>query len=89
MSRVDELIAAGFQQVSRKYRRLARTPANKTALEALAEVAPEYARQILAHAEDRAARHFRAVHASGEDRIELSAEEFKEYLGKTGRSPEL
>jgi len=89
MSRVDDLITAGFQQVSRKYRLLARTPANKTPLEALAEVEPAYAKHILAQANDRAARHYMAVHARGEDKVELSYGEFVEYLKKTGRAPVL
>lgn len=89
MSRVDELIAAGFEQVSRKYRTLARLPPGTKGLEALREHNASRAREIMEKANDEAARLYRAVYASGEDKIELSEEEFKEYLKKTGRAPVL
>jgi len=89
MSKVDDLIALGFQQVSRKYRLLARIPAGKTGLQALAEVQPDYARQILDNAERQAAAAYMRIHACGDDRVELTREEFEEYLSKTGRAPVL
>jgi hypothetical protein len=87
MNRVGVLIATGFKQVSRKYRKLARIPAGKTGLEALAEVAPDLAAHFLAQAQERAADHYRSRYATGEDAVELSDEDFKEYLAKTGRAP--
>jgi hypothetical protein len=87
VSRVDELIAGGFKQVSRKYRHLARLPPGKTGLEALAEVDPRLAAHFLARANESAEMMFlRVHHADGPDHVTLTVEEFKEYLGKTGRS---
>lgn len=89
MSKIDEIIEAGFEQVSRKYRTLARLPPGKTGLEALAEVDPGLARNFLDQANEAAARHYRAMYAKRENKIVLSIEEFKEYLLKTGRAPVL
>ncbi len=89
MSRVDEFIQGGYQQVSRRYRLIARLPSGKTGLEALAEVNPELAKHFLAQANEQAARQYLARHADGENKVELTDDEFREYLGKTGRAPVL
>ena len=85
MSRVDELIRNGFEQVSRKYRTLARLPPGKTGLEALAEVYPDLAAHFLRNANRIAAEQYLRCYAKGEDKIELTRDEFNEYLEKTGR----
>jgi hypothetical protein len=89
MSRVDNIIASGFRQTSRKYRRLARVPQGKTPFEALKEVDPHYAEMLLERLNNWAENEYLRVHANGEDVVELSDDEFKEYLAKTGRAPVL
>jgi len=89
MSRVDEVIAGGFKQVSRKYRMLARVPTGKTPIEALREVDPRAAKRLEERLHDWATNEYIRCHAEGENKVELSVEEFKEYLGKTGRAPVL
>ena len=85
MSRIDDLIAAGFQQVSRKYRMLARLPPGMTGLEALATVDPQLAAHMLLNANRQAAEQYMRVYAKGPDQVTLTEHEFDEYLGKTGR----
>lgn len=89
MSRVDQIIAGGFKQVSRKYRTLARVPAGKAPLDALREVNPQAAKRLEERIADWATDEYIRCHAEGENKVELSVEEFKEYLGKTGRAPVL
>ena len=55
---VNYLILVGFEQVSRKYRTLARLPLGKTGLEALAEVDPDLAAQFLRNANRMAAEQY-------------------------------
>jgi hypothetical protein len=86
MSKVEQLIAEGFEQVSRRYRRLARLPYGKTGLEALAEVDPELAAHMLDSVNRRAAEQYMRVYAKDDEKIELNAEEFDEYLRLTRRS---
>jgi hypothetical protein len=88
-SRVDALIVAGFEQVSRKYRTLARLPAGKTGLEALAEVDAALAARFLQNANEHAAEQYRRCFARHENKVELTIDEFNEYLEKTGRKGSL
>ena len=85
MSRVDDLIAAGFQQTSRRFRMLARMPAGMTGLQALATVDPNLAARLQQHAEETAAEHYRRVYAPPADQVTLTPAEFDEFLVKTGR----
>lgn len=85
LSRVDELIAEGYEQISRKYRTLARLPYGKTGLEALAEVDPDLAVQYLRNAEEMAKSQYLRVYSR--DKVELTTEAFNEFLQKTGRRP--
>jgi hypothetical protein len=87
MRNIDELIAQGYEQTSRKYRIVARLPPGKTGLEALAEVDPGLAANILRNANEQAAQQFRRVHAQGEDQLTLTWGEFNEFLVKTGKGP--
>lgn len=81
MSRVDDLIAAGYQQVSRKHRLLARVPTGLTGLEALRTVDPFMADRMEKAVHDQAADYYRRVHSK--EQVELTREEFEEYLTKT------
>jgi hypothetical protein len=85
--RRDELIEKGCMQVSRKYRLVGFMPAGYgTALEALAALQPEvaaglmrrYAASLEAHAKQE---------VCSTNTVELTPEEFNEYLSKTGRKP--
>lgn len=85
---VDELLAQGGQQMSRKYRHVARLPPNMTALEALRTRAPEHYASVMRRAEEWAAHEYR-LYVAGKfgDSFTLSVEEFNEFLVKTGRKP--
>lgn len=85
---IDELLAQGGQQMSRKYRHVARLPPNMTALEALRTRAPEHYASVMRRAEEWAAHEYR-LYVAGKfgDSFTLSVEEFNEFLVKTGRKP--
>ena len=85
MRDIDKLIEDGYEQVSRKYRTVARLPPGKTGLEALREVDPRLADQFLKNANEMAKHQYLRCYDS--DKIELTYEEFSEFLIKTGRSP--
>jgi hypothetical protein len=68
---------------------LARVPLGKTPLEALEDADPHAAAQLVSWLNDRARAMYVRVYAEGENRVELSDEEFLEFLGKTGRVPVL
>jgi hypothetical protein len=72
-----ELLAKGYQQISRKYRHVARLPEGKTGLQALMEVDPLLAKRMLDSAESYAKEHYLRVHAK--DKLTLSEEEFEAF----------
>jgi hypothetical protein len=83
---IDDIVAQGYEQVSRKYRIVARLPEGKTGLEALAEVDPELAKHMLDEVNLEAGRHYMRVHAR-HTQLSLTWEEFNEFLIKTGKKP--
>jgi hypothetical protein len=58
-----KLRAEGFKQTSNKFRHVARLPPGMTGLEALEEVEPSFARELLRRVEEQAAEHYRRIHA--------------------------
>lgn len=85
---VDDLLAQGAEQMSRKYRLVARLPEGMTALEALKDRDMPLYERVMADAERRARELYR-LHVAKRygDYFELSVAEFNEFLVKTGRSP--
>ncbi len=79
-TKVDELMAAGYEQVSRKYRLVGCLPPGKTGLEALREVNPALAQSFLNNANEQAK--FMFLRGNNEHTIELSPTEFEEFLTK-------
>jgi hypothetical protein len=86
VARARELVAAGYQSISNKYRLVARLPEGKTGLEALAMVNPDLAAHFLENANLSAARQFMRVYAKEPERLELNAEEFKAFKANGGQS---
>jgi len=85
---IDELIARGFVQTSRKYRLVAGLPAGKTGVEALREANPERLERLLKWLEEKASSEYRTYCAEKEgNQLTLTWGEFNEFLVKTGRSP--
>ena len=85
---VDDLLARGARQTSRKYRGVACLPRGMTGIEALKERSPEQYTRLLKDMESRAADMYRTyVAQSFGDHYELSVEQFNEFLAKTGRKP--
>jgi hypothetical protein len=83
---VDELLRQGAQQLSRKYRHVARLPPNTTGLEAMRERAPGRYAEVMRRAEQWAADEYRRYVAQYHgDHFELTVDEFSEFLVKTGR----
>lgn len=83
---IDELLQQGAQQVSRKYRIVARLPVGMTGLDALRERSPERYADVMRRAEQWAADEYRRdVACRHGDYFELTVEEFNEFLEKTGR----
>jgi hypothetical protein len=78
--KVADLIAAGYKQTSRRYRMLARIPPGKTGLEALAEFDSHLAEHFLENANRAAASQYMSCYAKGDDKLELTEEEFNEFL---------
>lgn len=76
---------AGYRQLSRKHRIVARLPPGKTGLEALREADSEAYERVMRLAEESAAEDYRRFHARGEDRRELSIEEFAAFRKAGGR----
>jgi hypothetical protein len=84
--KVADLIKQGYEQISRKYRMLGRLPEGKTGLEALREVDPRLAQHFLDNANNAAKDQYIRCYTRGEPyRIELTREEFDEFLRQTGR----
>lgn len=91
MTFVDDLLASGVEQLSRKYRLVARLPPGMTGLEALRERAPDryhaLTKRMAETTERLAADEYRRWVAKDHgDEFELTVEEFSEFLAKTGRS---
>lgn len=85
---VDELLSQNVEQLSRKFRSVARLPPGMTGLEALRERAPEHYASVMQRAERWAADEYRRYVASKYgDAFDLTPKEFNEYLVKTGRRP--
>lgn len=82
MNRIDRLVSGGFEEVSPRKTTVARVPPGMTALEALREVDPDYAKELLEEAENAAAFEYRLNHAKGMNRKDLTLEEFNEFLKK-------
>lgn len=85
---VDDLIARGCIQLSRKYRTLGFLPEGKTGLQALSEVAPERAKELLARINKQAAEVFLRLNEAERYTVTLTRAQFNEYLRKTGRFPD-
>lgn len=71
------LIRQGYQQISRKYRLVARLPEGKTGIEALRDVDPALISRWEENLERRAAEFFCRVYSK--DTLELSEVDFKEF----------
>jgi hypothetical protein len=87
-----ELIEAGYIQKSRKHRIVVRGPVGKTALEAVFEAAPGVVDQLFEDAlrdiEDKCKWLYIQNYATEPpDRLELSKEDFDDFLRAKGRSP--
>jgi len=78
---VEDLIEAGYVQVSRRYRMLARVPPGLTGRQALDAAAPGRYHQRLS--EDACAEQYRRVYARGTDVVTLTREDFIRYLQLT------
>ena len=74
-----DLYKQGFRQVSRKYRMVARLPEGKTGLEALAEVDPRLAKDMLDRMNNAAAEQYLRCYAKPPYVLTLSVEEFDEF----------
>lgn len=74
MAHLRDLIAQGYEQVSRKYRRLARLPLGMTGLEALRQADPELASHLERNLEETAKFMYLRIHAK--DFVVLTPEEF-------------
>ena len=86
-TRALEIVAQGYQQVSRKNRMVARLPPGMTGLEALRTVDPQLADNFLANAERMAAEQYMRCYANKENQLTLTQGEFAEFLKATGRGP--
>jgi hypothetical protein len=73
--RARDLVAGGYQQISSKYRLVARLPPGMTGLEALAKVDPRLAQNFLDNANELAAQQYLRCYP-GVDKIRLTYEEF-------------
>ena len=77
---IDQLIQDGYEQVSRKYRRLARLPDGMNGIEAMRTVDPGFVRLKMEHLEQECAEMFLRVYSA--EKVELTVEEFEEFLRK-------
>lgn len=85
--KAKKLVEDGYEQISRKYRTLARLPEGMTGIEALRSADPFLAQRFLDNAERAAKEQYMRVYSKAEDRAELTVEEFNAYLKATGRGP--
>lgn len=75
-----ERIAAGYRQVSRKHRTVAKLPAGETGLEALARRAPLAYAHLMQQMEQRAADTYRRIYAESEGNwLELDSFDFEAF----------
>jgi len=82
-----ELVAAGYMQVSRKYRTIARLPPGKTAIEAMKELHPHAYQQVLEDIEQSAMRQYLRVYAHSDgNTLELTEEQFNAFRDAGGQS---
>lgn len=88
MSRdMTKMVEDGYQQISRKYRLVARLPKGETGLEALKRVDLRSYLRIMNQAEHSAADTYRRMHAREEgNEIELDEKEFEAFR-KAGGTP--
>lgn len=87
MSKVDELLKRGAQQISRKHRTVAVLPEGMTGLDALERYCPEEFERLMQRIEDSAADSYRrspAAYRNGHQ-INLTVDQFQEFLQRTGR----
>jgi hypothetical protein len=83
---VQELIDAGYESTSNKYRTVARLPPGKTALEALRDASPHDYAMIVARIEQQCASTYRRLYASHNGhQVELTIEEFREFKQAGGK----
>lgn len=80
---VKTLIDSGFQQISRKYRMLARVPEGMTGVEAMRRASPAFVANLEANMERMCADQYMRCYARADEKIELSIEEFTEFLKQT------
>jgi hypothetical protein len=88
MSKVDDLITRECIQLSRKYRTVGIIPKGESGLSALRKADESAWRRIMERAEGQAREEFLRLSSSRQHRIELTVDEFNEYLRKTGRKPD-
>jgi hypothetical protein len=81
--KISDLIKRGYRQVSRKYRRVAALPEGKTGIQAIRDADPSYYKGVVARIEESCADQYLRVYAK--DKLELTREEFAEFLRQTGR----
>jgi hypothetical protein len=82
-----ELVAAGYMQVSRRYRTVARLPPGKTAIEAMKELHPRAYQQILDDIEQSAMRQYLRMYARGDgNTLELTEDQFNAFRAAGGQS---
>ena len=87
MPNVKELFDQGYKQVSRKYRQLAGLPAGKTGIQAL-EAHHGHYESFMKDMEERAAEYYRTYCAAKDGNVvQLTPEEFNEWLVLNGRTP--
>ena len=87
MSKIDEWIAQGIMTISRKYRRVFLPPIGKSFVETIKEQDSNLYNHLMEDLEFRAKEMYRSKLAEKNgDVFELSREEFRELLMKTGRS---
>lgn len=83
----EQLVAAGYMQISRAYRRVARLPPGKTAIEAIKEGHPRLYQQLVEDMEESAKRNYLRLCAEKDGNgLELTEELFKQFRDAGGQS---
>lgn len=95
MRDIAAMIKAGYEQLSRKYRTVARLPSGMNGYEALKRHDRYLANHFLEQAMRNCAREYMVRYAKNDQRngldtdlyVELTDEEFREWLGQRGCDP--
>lgn len=83
--RAATLVLEGYVQTSRKFRLIGRVPPGMTPLEALRLKDPQTADSFERRFQEQCADYYRRCYAEGDEKLELSIEEFGAFLRLTGR----